>query len=165
MLVPDPSRGRKTSSKAKEASFCVDRVGHAALGGQASGQRLSDGQWWYFFPKRNRERRSSVRTCVHKHGQLRTAKDLGWSWDEVEREEIRREPIKREATTTKKRRRKLPLLASRVSEDRDLMKAVLREVVQEVLEGEMPEPLGAAPRGSAQKAGNVSGPAITAGVW
>ena len=37
--------------------------------------------------------------------------------------------------TTKKRRRKLPLLASRVSEDQDLMKALLREVVQEVLEG------------------------------
>ena len=31
------------------------------------------------------------------------------------------------------------------------MKALLREVVKEVLEGEMTEPLGAAPRGSAQK--------------
>ena len=47
---------------------------------------------------------------------------------------------------TEKRRRKLPALASRVSDDRDLMEAVLREVVQEVLEGEMTEFLGAAPR-------------------
>ena len=33
----------------------------------------------------------SVRTCVQKHGQLCTAKGLGWSWDEAEREEIQRE--------------------------------------------------------------------------
>ena len=38
------------------------------------------------------------------------------------------------------------------------MKAVLREVVQQVLEGEMTEPLGAAPRGSEQKTGKASGP-------
>ena len=52
--------------------------------------------------------------------------------------------------TAKKRRRKLPLLASRVSEDRDLMKAVLREVLKGVLKGEMTEPLGAAPRQRAE---------------
>ena len=67
--------------------------------------------------------------------------------------------------TTKKRRRKLPLLASRVSEHRDLMKALLREVLKEVLEEEVTESLGAAPRGSAQKAGKASGPAIPAAVW
>ena len=48
--------------------------------------------------------------------------------------------------TTKKRGRKLPLLASLGSEDRDLMKAALREVLTEVPEGEMIECLGAAPR-------------------
>ena len=48
--------------------------------------------------------------------------------------------------TTKERSRKLPALASLVSEDRDLMKALLREVMQEVLEGERTDPLGAAPR-------------------
>ena len=57
------------------------------------------------------------------------------------------------------------MLASRVSEHRDLMKALLRGVVQEVLEGEMAESLGAAPRGSAQNAGKTSRPARTAGVW
>ena len=45
------------------------------------------------------------------------------------------------------------------------MKAVLREVLKEVLEREMPESLGAGPRGSAQKAGKASGPAIPAGLW
>ena len=43
------------------------------------------------------------------------------------------------------------------------MKALLRGVVQEVLEKEMTEPLGAAPRGSAQKAGKASGPAMQPG--
>ena len=80
-------------------------------------------------------------------------------------EESKMEPKGGQTMTTKKRRRKLPLLASLVSEDRDLMKALLREVLQEVLEGENTEPLGAAPRGSAQKAGKASKPAIPAGVW
>ena len=107
---------------------------------------------------------SSVRTCVQKHGQLRTANGVGWSWDEVEKEEIHTEPKGGQTLTTKKRRRKLPLLASLVSEDRDLMKALLREVRKEVLEGGMTEFLGAAPRGSAQKAGKATGLAIAAGV-
>ena len=47
---------------------------------------------------------------------------------------------------TKKRRRRLAELASLVSEDRDLMKAVMREVLEGVLEGKTTESLGAAPR-------------------
>lgn len=66
--------------------------------------------------------------------------------------------------TTRKGKRKLPLLALRVREDRDLMKALVQQVPQEVPEGEITEFLGAAPRGRARKAGNASGPAMTAGV-
>ena len=65
---------------------------------------------------------------------------------------------------TKKRRRKLPLLASRVSEHRDLMKALLREVVQEVGERERTEFLARA-EASARVAATVIRVGTTARIW
>mgnify|MGYP005844301513 CR=1 FL=1 len=72
-------------------------------------------------------------------------------------ETIHLEPKGGQTLTTKKRRRKLPVAASRVSEDRDLMKALLREVLQEVLEGEMTDFLGAAPRAAHRKQARLAG--------
>ena len=47
--------------------------------------------------------------------------------------------------TTRKRITKLPTAKALVEQDRDLMKALMKEALQEVLEGEMTECLGAAP--------------------
>ena len=59
--------------------------------------------------------------------------------------------------TTKKRRRKLPLLASRVSEDRDLMKALLREVLKEVLEGGNDRVSGRSPLAAHRRQARLAG--------
>jgi putative transposase len=47
--------------------------------------------------------------------------------------------------TTSKRNTKLKAVEAMVAGERDLMKALMKEALQEVLEGEMTEFLGAAP--------------------
>lgn len=66
--------------------------------------------------------------------------------------------------TTRKRKAKLPAVEALVAGDRDLMKALMRGALQEVLEGEMTEFLGAAP-GERTETRTASGRAITAGAW
>ncbi len=65
--------------------------------------------------------------------------------------------------TTGKHKTKLSAVEA-VAGDRDLMKALMKEALQEVLEGEMTEFLGRR-RVSVRKAGLATGPAITAATW
>jgi transposase-like protein len=54
-------------------------------------------------------------------------------------------PWKEHTMTTKKRSTKLPSVKALIANDRDLMKALMKEAIQEALEAEMSEFLGAAP--------------------
>ncbi len=63
--------------------------------------------------------------------------------------------------TKREHKTKLSAVESLVSKDRDLMKALLRETLQEVLEGEMTS-FWALPPASAPTAATVIGPATTA---
>jgi hypothetical protein len=57
--------------------------------------------------------------------------------------EIDLEPTEGQTMTTKEHKTKLSLVETLVTGDRDLMKGLIREALQEVLEGEMTEFLGA----------------------
>jgi hypothetical protein len=65
--------------------------------------------------------------------------------------------------TTRKRNTKIQSVEA-VAGDRDLMKALLKEALQEVLEGEMTEFLGVSPVNGRQ-AGTVTGLATMAATW
>lgn len=60
-------------------------------------------------------------------------------------DEIDLNPRKGQTMTMKKDKMKLSALEALVSEDRDFMKVLLKEALQEILEGEMTEMLGALP--------------------
>ena len=57
--------------------------------------------------------------------------------------------------TTRKSKAKLPALKELVEGDRDMMKALMKEALQEVLEGEMTDHLGAGSSEHALGLGNV----------
>jgi transposase-like protein len=57
-------------------------------------------------------------------------------------------PERRATMTTRKKHKAKLLAVEAVAGDRDLMKAFMKEALQEILEGEMTECLGAAPGGA-----------------
>ena len=65
-------------------------------------------------------------------------------------------------TTRAKRSAKSPRIEALVGEDRELLKSLLKESLQEVLEAEMTEAVGAGP---GERTARGIGPAITAGAW
>ena len=67
-------------------------------------------------------------------------------------------------TTQAKRSAKSSRIAALVGDDRELFKGLLKESLQEVLEAEMPEAVGAVP-GSAQRTAPGIAPTTTAGGW
>ena len=67
-------------------------------------------------------------------------------------------------TTRRKRTAKSPRIEALVGEDRELLKGLLKEARQEVLEAEMTEAVGAGP-GERRRTGGDIAPGTTAGGW
>ena len=67
-------------------------------------------------------------------------------------------------TTRTKRSAKSSRIEALVGDDRELLKGLLKESLQEVLEAEMTEAVGAGP-GSERRTGSGTDPGITAAAW